>query len=86
MNTGCLEHPSEMFTFTFNSLGSSEIERYLTFRNRLRTNPDARKLYEDTKRKLAAQSWPDMDAYADAKTEVIEGIIAAARAAGQISR
>jgi GrpB-like predicted nucleotidyltransferase (UPF0157 family) len=67
-------------------LRSSEIERYLTFRDRLRTNLDARRLYEGTKRRLAAQSWPDMDAYADAKTEVIEGIISAARAAGEVVR
>jgi len=41
--------------------------------------------YEDTKRRLAAQSWPDMDAYAQAKTDVIESIMAAAGAEGQES-
>jgi GrpB-like predicted nucleotidyltransferase (UPF0157 family) len=64
------------------SPGSPEIERYLTFRDRLRRNADERQRYETTKRTLAAQSWSDMDAYANAKTEVIEGIIAAAREAG----
>ncbi len=59
---------------------SPEIERYLTFRDRLRTNIHDRQFYEQTKRRLAAQSWRDMNAYADAKTEVIESIIAAARA------
>jgi GrpB-like predicted nucleotidyltransferase (UPF0157 family) len=62
------------------SPGSSEIERYLIFRNRLRSNDDDRQRYEATKRTLAAQSWADMNDYADAKTEVVESIIAGARA------
>jgi len=37
------------------------------------------------KRELAAKEWPDMNAYARAKTEVIESIMAAARAAGEVS-
>ena len=57
------------------SLGSPEIERYLTFRDRIRRNADERQRYEAAKQTLAAQPWPDMDAYAKAKTEVIEGII-----------
>jgi GrpB-like predicted nucleotidyltransferase (UPF0157 family) len=68
------------------SLGSTEIERYLTFRDRLRRNVEDRQRYETTKRTLAAQSWSDMDAYANAKTEAVEGIIASALAAGEISR
>jgi len=68
------------------SCGSPEIERYLTFRDRLRASADDRRLYESTKRRLAARSWPDMNAYADAKTQVVETILAAARAAGEISR
>ena len=58
---------------------SPEIERYLTFRDRLRENARERQFYEETKRRLATQSWTDMDAYASAKTGVIEAIIAAAR-------
>lgn len=50
--------------------------RQLTFRDRLRTNAEDRRRYEDTKRRLAALSWPDMDAYAKAKTAVIEAILA----------
>jgi GrpB-like predicted nucleotidyltransferase (UPF0157 family) len=57
------------------SCGCSEIDRLLTFRNRLRENAADRQLYEATKRKLAAQDWPDMNAYAAAKTEVIERIM-----------
>lgn len=59
------------------SIGSTEIDRYLTFRDRLRGNPGDRRLYEAEKRRLAARPWPDMNAYADAKTECIERILAA---------
>jgi GrpB-like predicted nucleotidyltransferase (UPF0157 family) len=61
------------------SPGAAEIERLLAFRDRLRVNATDRIRYEDTKRRLAARSWPDMNAYAEAKTEVIEQIIEAAR-------
>ncbi|MGB8508973.1 MAG: GrpB family protein [Pyrinomonadaceae bacterium] len=59
------------------STGCPEIERTLTFRDRLRQNIGDRLRYEQTKRELAAREWPDMNAYAHAKTEVIESIIAA---------
>jgi GrpB-like predicted nucleotidyltransferase (UPF0157 family) len=59
------------------STGCPEIERTLTFRERLRRNIDDRRRYEQTKRELAAKEWSDMNAYADAKTDVIESIIAA---------
>lgn len=68
------------------SAGCTEIQRNLTFRDRLRRNADDRSRYERTKRELAAREWPDMNAYAEAKTEVIESIIAASQAAGEISR
>ena len=59
------------------SAGCSEIHRNLLFRDRLRQNIDDRRRYEQTKRELAVKDWPDMNAYAAAKTEVIESIIAA---------
>jgi GrpB-like predicted nucleotidyltransferase (UPF0157 family) len=68
------------------SAGCPEIRRNLTFRDRLRRNTDDRRRYEQTKRELAAQEWSDMNAYAAAKTEMIESIIAASQAAGEISR
>ena len=68
------------------SAGCGEIERNLTFRNRLRTNARDRSRYAEAKRGLAKNDWPDMNAYSKAKTEVIEDIIAAARTAGEISR
>lgn len=57
---------------------AAEIDRLVAFRDRLRANTEDRARYEAVKRRLASQRWPDMNAYADAKTEVIEGIIAAA--------
>jgi len=68
------------------SPGCEEIQRNLTFRDRLRRNADDRNRYERTKRELATHGWSDMNAYAHAKTEVIEDIIARAQAAGEISR
>ncbi|HEU4560077.1 MAG TPA: GrpB family protein [Longimicrobium sp.] len=63
------------------SVGCPEIGRYLTFRDRLRRNPDDRRRYEQTKRKLAARTWSDTNDYANAKTEVVESVLAAAAAA-----
>jgi GrpB-like predicted nucleotidyltransferase (UPF0157 family) len=60
------------------SAGCPEIDRVLTFRDRVRTNIADRHRYEQAKRALAARDWFDMNAYAEAKTEVIESIIAAA--------
>ncbi len=57
---------------------SAEVRRTLLFRDRLRSHPTDRARYEETKLRLATQSWPDMNTYADAKTDVIESIIAAA--------
>lgn len=68
------------------SAGCQEIERYLTFRDRLRRNADDRNRYGQMKRDLATKEWGDMNEYAEAKTEVVESIIAAAQAAGEISR
>jgi GrpB-like predicted nucleotidyltransferase (UPF0157 family) len=65
------------------SNGCSEIGRLLVFRDWLRKNADDRQLYEATKRRLAAQEWPDMNAYAAAKTEVVEKILVAANKCSQ---
>ena len=55
--------------------GSPEIERYLRFRDALRAAPHLRERYQTRKLTLAAQDWPDMDAYAQAKSEVVEAIV-----------
>ena len=58
--------------------GCPEIDRMLRFRDWLRTDEADRELYEQTKRKLAAREWTYVQDYADAKTAVIEEIIARA--------
>ena len=67
------------------SVGCPEIQRNLIFRDRLRRNIEDCRRYEQTKRELAAKEWSDMNAYAEAKTEVVESIIAASQTAGEIS-
>ncbi|HWT25227.1 MAG TPA: GrpB family protein [Solirubrobacteraceae bacterium] len=59
--------------------GHFEIDRMLAFRDRLRTDDDARERYAATKRRLAARRWRHVQHYADAKTEVIEEILARPR-------
>ena len=68
--------------------GSPEIGRMLAFRDRLRTHDDERARYLRTKRELAARHWVFVQDYADAKGEVVEGIIqrATAEAGGTASR
>lgn len=60
------------------SRGCEEIDRMLAFRDHLRTNDADRALYERTKRELAAREWEFVQDYADAKTEVVEEIVARA--------
>jgi GrpB-like predicted nucleotidyltransferase (UPF0157 family) len=45
----------------------------------LRTHPADRERYERTKRELATQDWKYVQNYADAKTAVVEDIIARAQ-------
>jgi GrpB-like predicted nucleotidyltransferase (UPF0157 family) len=68
-------HDVHVHIFT---VGSSEIDRLFAFRDWLRTNDADRELYESTKRELAQQDWPTMQHYADAKTTVVEDILARA--------
>lgn len=56
--------------------GSTETERTLRFRDRLRASEADRELYERTKRQLAARQWTHLRQYTDAKAEVIETILA----------
>ena len=58
------------------SSGCPEINRILKFRDWLRGNAADRDLYERTKRDLAEKEWADVQDYADAKTAVIEEILA----------
>ncbi len=61
---------------------SPEIARMIDFRDHLRTRQGDRLLYESEKRRLAARDWDYVQHYADAKTEVVEAIIARAQAKG----
>ena len=63
------------------SMGHPEIARMLLFRDWLRGNEADRRLYEQTKRALAARTWDYTQNYADAKTVVVEEIIDRASAA-----
>jgi GrpB-like predicted nucleotidyltransferase (UPF0157 family) len=60
------------------SSGCPEVDRMLLFRNWLRANEPDRRRYELTKRRLAQRDWPDVQHYADAKSSVVEEIIARA--------
>lgn len=60
------------------SPGSVELERMVGLRDWLRTHDDDRDLYERTKRELAMREWQFVQNYADAKTTVVEEIIARA--------
>jgi GrpB-like predicted nucleotidyltransferase (UPF0157 family) len=60
------------------TMGSSEIQRHLAFRDRLRRNAADRDLYASTKQALAQQNWPTTQHYADAKTDVVAAILARA--------
>jgi GrpB-like predicted nucleotidyltransferase (UPF0157 family) len=58
--------------------GCQEIERMLRFRDHLRSNERDRLLYERTKQDLAQRTWKYTQHYADAKSAVVEEIIARA--------
>jgi GrpB-like predicted nucleotidyltransferase (UPF0157 family) len=55
-----------------------EVERMLIFRDRLRADESDRALYERTKRELAQRKWTFGQNYADAKSAVVEQIMARA--------
>ena len=63
------------------SLGCTEINRMLDFRDWLRRDPADRALYARTKLDLARRPWPSIQHYADAKTGVVEEILGRARRA-----
>jgi GrpB-like predicted nucleotidyltransferase (UPF0157 family) len=60
------------------SIGCPELERMVGFRDWLRTHDEDRELYERTKRELVARDWKYVQNYADAKTGVVEEIMAKA--------
>ncbi|WP_405164854.1 GrpB family protein [Nocardia sp. NBC_01499] len=65
------------------TVGSQWERSQLLFRDRLRHDPTDRTAYENLKRRLAQQDWPDMNAYADAKGPLIIEISTRAEAWAQ---
>ncbi|WGL51646.1 GrpB family protein [Nocardioides sp. BP30] len=62
-------------------VGDEAAADYLLLRDQLRSSTTDRELYERVKRELITRDWADMNAYADAKTDVIVAIKERARAA-----
>jgi GrpB-like predicted nucleotidyltransferase (UPF0157 family) len=60
------------------TVGCVEIDRMLRFRDHVRTNADDRALYQQAKVDLARRQWKYTQHYADAKSSVVEDIIARA--------
>ena len=70
--------PMSMYTFTPPS--SPKVDaRYLRFVDALRRDSVFRERYQSLKQTLAGRDWSGMDAYAAAKTELVEEIIRHAR-------
>jgi GrpB-like predicted nucleotidyltransferase (UPF0157 family) len=59
--------------------GCEEIDQMLLFRDWLRKHAEDRLLYEGKKRELAGRIWKYTQNYADAKSEVVQEILARAR-------
>ena len=57
------------------SVGCPEIGRMIAFRDRLRSHPDELARYLAAKRELVSRDWEFVQQYADAKGEVVEGIL-----------
>ncbi len=55
--------------------GTSEIERMLRFRDRLRSDESDRERYAQAKRELARRIWQHVQDYADAKTAIVQEIL-----------
>jgi GrpB-like predicted nucleotidyltransferase (UPF0157 family) len=65
------------------SAGSEEIGRMLAFRDWLRTHEEDRRRYEETKRALAARTWKHVQDYANAKSGLVQEILARALRSGK---
>jgi GrpB-like predicted nucleotidyltransferase (UPF0157 family) len=66
------------------SVGTSEIDTMVRFRDWLRTHDADRDLYARTKRELAARVWRHVQYYANAKSDVVLEIMARADAGDQV--
>jgi GrpB-like predicted nucleotidyltransferase (UPF0157 family)/trans-aconitate methyltransferase len=77
----CFKGPDTNVNLHVYSPFTTQIERNLLFRDRLRAKTGQRDLYADTKRELAKRTWKYIQHYSDAKTAVVEEIIGRARLA-----
>jgi GrpB-like predicted nucleotidyltransferase (UPF0157 family) len=59
---------------------SVEVERMICFRDLLRTHAELRQEYASAKRELAAHYWDYVQDYANAKSQIVERILAEAQA------
>lgn len=75
----CFKGPGTDINLHVFSSGCTEIDRMLLFRNWLRSNESDRLLYERTKRELARNNWKYVQNYADAKTPIVNEILARAQ-------
>jgi GrpB-like predicted nucleotidyltransferase (UPF0157 family) len=75
----CFKGPDTNVNLHIFSAGCAEVDRMLLFRDTLRADAAERELYQRTKRELASRQWKYVQNYADAKTEVVEAILARAR-------
>lgn len=71
-------HDTNVNLHTFTA-GCEEVDRMLRFRDHLRASAADRELYASTKRELAAHDWKYVQQYADAKTAVVQEIMARAK-------
>ena len=78
----CLKGVNPAVNLHVFSPGCVETRRMLLMRDWLRANPADRDLYERTKRDLAQREWKYVQNYADAKSAVVEEILARASAHG----
>lgn len=65
------------------TVGAAEIDRMLLFRDWLRADEADRNAYLQVKRDLAKRTWRHVQHYADAKTAIVQQIMARASAANQ---
>ncbi|ASU82227.1 GrpB family protein [Nocardiopsis gilva YIM 90087] len=76
----CFKGPDVNINLHVHTVGDPEADRILAFRDRLRATPADRAEYEGVKRRLSERTWDRIQDYADAKSEVVEAIIARAMA------
>ncbi len=77
----CFKGPDTNVNLHTFSADCEEVERNLAFRDWLRTHDDDRDLYLNAKRELAAREWKYVQNYADAKSAVVQEILARALSA-----